>query len=58
VVLGERLARSEEPAAPLAARQPSAQPGGLLPFTGANLLAFAGVGLILTGAGIIAARKR
>ncbi|HYO61975.1 MAG TPA: hypothetical protein VEU29_08780, partial [Actinomycetota bacterium] len=59
VVLGERLARSEQPAAPLAARQATTQPAGsVLPFTGASLLLFAGAGLILTGAGIIAARKR
>ncbi|MDQ3915282.1 MAG: MSCRAMM family adhesin SdrC [Actinomycetota bacterium] len=58
-VLGERTERTEQPVT-LAARQPSTQPlaGGVLPFTGASLLAFAGAGLILTGLGIIAARKR
>ncbi len=58
VVLGERLARPEQPAAPLAARQPAQPLGGVLPFTGASLLAFVGAGLILIGAGIVAVRKR
>jgi hypothetical protein len=58
VVLGERLER-EEQAATVAARQAQTQPvGGVLPFTGASLLAFVGAGLVLTGLGTVAARKR
>jgi hypothetical protein len=59
-VLGDRLERPSQPDT-LAARQPSTQPlgGGVLPFTGAGLLvALAGAGLILTGLGVIAARRR
>ncbi|MFN2587746.1 MAG: hypothetical protein ABR613_06495, partial [Actinomycetota bacterium] len=58
-VLGERIDRPA-PAATPAAAQPSTQPlaGGLLPFTGASLLAFAGAGLILIGLGIVATRRR
>ena len=58
VVLGERFARTDDKAAPAATRQAKRPSGSMLPFTGANLLAFAGAGLVLTGTGIIAARKR
>ena len=58
VVLGERLSRPGRPASPLAARQAIQPDGEVLPFTGTSLLAFVGAGLVLMGAGIIAARRR
>ncbi|HYP24319.1 MAG TPA: hypothetical protein VEV43_12160, partial [Actinomycetota bacterium] len=58
VVLGERISRDDDAAAPVAARQPTQPGGSTLPFTGASLLVFVGAGLALMGAGIIAARKR
>ena len=55
-VLGERITQPGTP--PLATRQPSSPLGGLLPFTGANLLIFLGTGLSLTGAGVMLNGKR
>ncbi|MDQ3952345.1 MAG: hypothetical protein M3279_05195 [Actinomycetota bacterium] len=55
VVLGDRLTR---PGPTVAARQPGTPLGSLLPFTGANLLIFLGMGLSLSGAGIMLNGKR